>query len=84
MKKAYLDCLRKLRTFRKSLVEDIDVKRGKMYFSWIKDKTEKVMNEKDNNYIYINVKNYTLPKYVITQYTFNKSNKTMQSIIKKN
>lgn len=45
MKKAYLDCLRKLRTFRKSLFEDIDVKRGKMYFAWIKDKTEKVMNE---------------------------------------
>lgn len=84
MKKAYLDCLRKLRIFRKSLVEDIDVKRGKMYFSWIKDKTEKVMNEKDDNYIYINVKKDTLPKYVITQYTFNKSNKTIQSIIKKN
>lgn len=72
MKKAYLECLKKLMTFRKSLIEDIDKKRGKMYFTWLKDKTEKVMNEKDENYIYTNVVNYTLPNYVITQYTFNK------------
>lgn len=84
MKKAYLECLKKLMTFRKSLIEDIDKKRGKMYFTWLKDKTEKVMNEKDENYIYTNVVNYTLPNYVITQYTFNKSNKNIKSIIKKN
>lgn len=72
MKKAYLECLKKLITFRQSLIEDIDKKRGKMYFTWLKDKTEKVMNEKDENYIYTNVVNYTLPNYVITQYTFNK------------
>lgn len=84
MKKAYLECLRKLRLFRKSLFEDIDVKRGKMYFTWIRDKTEKVINEKDENYIYTNVINYTLPKYVITQYTFNKANRIIKSIIKNN
>lgn len=84
MKKAYLECLKKLRIFRKSLLEDIDIKRGKMYFTWIKDKTEKVINEKDDNYIYTNVINYTLPKYVITQYTFNKANKIIKSVIKKN
>lgn len=84
MKNAYLECLKKLRAFRKSLFADIDLKRGKMYFTWIKDKTEKVINEKDDNYIYKNVINYTLPKYVITQYTFNKANKTIKSIIKKN
>lgn len=84
MKKAYLECLKKLRTFRKSLFEDVDKKRGKMYFTWLKDKTEKVMNEKDENCIYTNVVNYTLPNYVITQYTFNKSNKAIKNIIKKN
>lgn len=84
MKKSYLECLKKLRTFRKSLFEDVDKKRGKMYFTWLKDKTEKVMNEKDENYIYTNVVNYTLPNYVITQYTFNKSNKAIKNIIKKN
>lgn len=84
MKKIYLQCLKKLRTFRKSLVEDVDRKRGKLYFTWLKDKTEKVMNEKENNYIYKNVITYTLPKYVITQYTFNKSNKAIKDIIKQN
>ena len=77
MKKTYLECLKKLRVFRKALVEDTDKKRGKLYFTWLRDKTEKVINEKDDNYIYRNVITYTLPKYVITQYTFNKSNKTI-------
>ena len=84
MKKAYLECLKELRLFRKSLLGDIDIKRGKMYFTWIKDKTEKVINEKDDKYICTNVINYTLPKYVITQYTFNKANKIIKRIIKKN
>lgn len=84
MKKAYLECLKKLRIFRKSLFEDVDKKRGKMYFTWLRDKTEKVINEKDENYIYTNVVNYTLSNYVITQYTFNKSNKAIKNIIKKN
>lgn len=84
MKKAYLECLKKLRIFRKLLSDDIDKKRGKLYFTWLKEKTEKVINEKDENYIYTNVVNYTLPNYVITQYTFNKSNKAIKNIIKKN
>ena len=84
MKKAYLRCLKKIRTFRKALVGDIDKKRGNLYFTWLADKTEKVMNEKDEKYIYTNVLNHTLPNYVITQYTFNKSNKTIKNIIKKN
>lgn len=84
MKNAYLECLKSLRNFRKSLVNDIDRRRGKLYFTWIKDKTEKIKNEKDESYIYTNVKKYTLPNYVITQYTFNKSNKIIKSIIEKN
>lgn len=84
MKKAYLECLKELRFFRKSLVKDIDIKRGKMYFTWLKNKTEKVMNEKDVDFIYKNVISFTLPQYVITQYTYNKSNKAIKSIIKKN
>lgn len=84
MKEIYLKCLKELRKFRKNLKIDKDIKRGKLYFSWIKDKTEKIQNEKDENYIYSNVINHTLPNYVITQYTFNKSNKTIKNIIKKN
>lgn len=84
MKKTYLECLKKLRIFRKALVEDTDKKRGKLYFAWLRDKTEKVINEKDDNYIYRNVITYALPKYVITQYTFNKSNKNIKNIINRN
>jgi uncharacterized protein YifN (PemK superfamily) len=84
LKKAYLECLQKLKKFRKSLLLDVDKKRGKLYFTWIKDKTEKIINEKDESYIYTNVINYTLPNYVITQYTFNKANKTIKTIIKEN
>lgn len=84
MKRAYLECLKILRFFRKSLIKDMDIKRGKMYFNWLKDKTEKVINEKNDNYIYKNVINYTLPKYVITQYTFNKANKSIKTIIRRN
>lgn len=82
MKKAYLECLRRIRLFRKSLITDVDLKRGKLYFNWIKDKTEKISNENDENYIYENVIKYTLPNYVITQYTFNKANKVIKNIIK--
>ena len=84
MKKAYLECLRKLKLFRKSLIKEIDKKRGKLYFNWLKDKTEKIINEKDYKYIYKNILKYTLPNYVITQYTFNKANKTTKDIIKAN
>ncbi len=84
MKRTYINCLKKLREFRKSLKVDKDIKRGKLYFTWIKDKTEIIEREKDDNYIYLNIIKYTLPKYVITQYTFNKVNKTVKSIIKAN
>ena len=84
MREAYLECLKILKKFRKLLIEDIDKKRGKLYFTWLKNKTEKVINEKNENYIYANVIKYTLPKYIITQYTFNKSNKTIKNIIRKN
>lgn len=84
MKKSYLICLKKLRAFRKTLLENSDKKRGNLYFTWLADKTEKIMNEKDEKYIYTNVIKYTLPNYVITQYTFNKSNKIIKDIIKKN
>ena len=84
MKKSYIKCMKKLRQFRKSLNEKEDIKRGKLYFTWIKDKTEKVEKEKDEKYIYRNVAKYTLKNYVISKYTYNKSNKVVKSIIKSN
>lgn len=84
MKQTYIKCLKKLRDFRKNLKRDKDIKRGKLYFTWIKDKTEIIENEKDEKYIYTNVIKHTLPNYVITRYTFNKSNNNVKSIIKAN
>lgn len=84
MKEAYINCLKQLKNFRKSLKIDKDIKRGRLYFTWIKDKTEIVANEKDENNIYKKVVKFTLPQYVITQYTFNKANKNVKYIIKTN
>ena len=84
MKETYINCLKKLRDFRKSLKVDKDIKRGKLYFTWVKNKTEIIKNEKDDNYIYLNIIKHTLPKYVVTPYTFNKANKKVKSIIQAN
>lgn len=84
MKKAYLECLKKLRTFRKTLAKDIDKKRGKLYFTWIKDKTEKVMNEKDENYIYRNIVKYTLRNYKIDKYNYERLTETLREAVDRN
>lgn len=84
LKKEYLECLQKFRQFRKTLLLEEAQKRGKLYFSWIKEKTDKIINEKDENYIYKKVIKDTLPKYIITQYTYNKSNKIIKDIINSN
>ena len=51
MKKVYVSCLKKLRQFKKLLTSENDLKRGKLYFSWIESKTDKIENEKDE-YVY--------------------------------
>ena len=84
MKNSYLKCLKAIRNFRKCLKTENDLKRGKLYFTWIKNKTEIIANEKDENSIYTKVVKLTLPQYVITRYTFNKANKNVKSIIKEN
>ena len=84
LKKEYLKCLQKFRQFRKTLVLEAEQKRGKLYFSWLKEKTERIINEKDESCIYKKVLKDTLPKYVITQYTYNKSNKMLKDIINSN
>lgn len=47
LKQSYISCLKELRKFRRNIKLDKDIKRGKLYFSWIKSKTEKIENEKD-------------------------------------
>ena len=84
MKETYINCLKKLREFRKCLNTENDLKRGKLYFDWIKDKTEKIINEKDENYVYKNIVKYTLPNYKIDKYNYERLNIQLRNIIDKN
>lgn len=84
MKNSYLNCLKKLRNFRRSLKNDTDIKRGKLYFTWIKDKTEKIRNETDENYIYNNLIKYALKNYKIDKYIYERLNKALKAIVKNN
>lgn len=84
MKKAYLGCLKKLRQFRKSLTTDKDLKRGRLYFSWLETKTEKIQNEQDDMYIYNNIVKYTLNNYRIDKYIYERLNDKMKDIIDNN
>ena len=84
MKKVYVSCLKKLRQFKKLLTSENDLKRGKLYFSCIESKTDKIENEKDDNYIYKNIVKYTLPKYKIDEFSYKKANKNLKQIIDNN
>ncbi len=84
MKQSYLQCLKELKIFRKSCVSCADEKKKKLYFTWIREKTEKISKENDLNNIYENIVKYTLPNYVITQYTYNNAKESVKNIIKAN
>ena len=84
MKQTYIYCLKKLREFRKNLKIDKDIKRGKLYFTWIKDKTEKIANEKDENYIYKNIVKYSLRNFKIDDFSYKKANKALKKVIDNN
>ena len=84
MKQAYIKCLKKLQEFRKSLNTENDLKRGKLYFTWIRDKTKKIENEKDIDYIYKNIVQYTLKNYKIDKYNYERLNKQLKNIVKNN
>ena len=84
MKESYIKCLKKLREFRKSLNTENDLKRGKLYFTWIRNKTKKIENEKDIDYIYKNIVQYTLKNYKIDKYNYERLNKQLKNIVKNN
>lgn len=84
MKQSYINCLKNLRNFRRFLKNKKDLKRGKLYFSWLASKTEKIQNEKDERFIYKNIVKYTLKNYDISQYIFDKSSEKIKEIIKNN
>lgn len=80
----YDNCVDKLKTFKKSLSNENDIKKGKLYFSWITTKTNKIQNEKNKLYVYEKLIHETLKKYDINQYIYNKSNNNLQNIINNN
>lgn len=84
MKQSYINCLKKLREFRKNLKVDKDVKRGRLYFTWIRDKTEKIENEKDEEFIYNNMIQYTLKNYKIDKYIYERLDKKLKNIVNNN
>ncbi len=84
MKDSYMKCLKKLQEFRKNLGTENDLKKGKLYFTWIKDKTEKISNEKDKEFIYKNIVKYTLKNYKIDKYNYERLNERLKNIVNSN
>lgn len=84
MKQIYLKCLRKLKQFKKMLKTDKDIKRGKMYFSWITEKTDKIKNEQNPLYICNRLKQETLPKYNINNYVYQTAKQELKDAIDRN
>lgn len=84
MKQAYINCLKKLREFRKNLKVNKDIKRGKLYFIWLKDKTEIIENEKDEEFAYNNIIQFTLKNYKIDKYTYERLDKKLRNIVNDN
>ena len=64
----------KLNTFKNHIINTNTYKLGNLYFNWTIVKTDKIINEKDINYIYNNLINFTLPNYNINLYTYNMIN----------
>jgi len=84
LKQSYINCLKKIREFRKLSKTKKDLKRGKLYFLWLASKTEKIQNEKVEGFIYKNIIKYTLKNYDISQYIYDKSSKKIKQIITNN
>lgn len=84
MKETYINCLKKLREFRKGLKVDKDIKRGRLYFSWIETKTEKIQNEQDDDFVYNSIVKFTLRNYRIDKYTYERLSDKLKDIIDNN
>lgn len=66
------------------LKTDKDIKRGKMYFSWITEKTDKIKNEQNPLYICNRLKQETLPKYNINNYVYQTAKQELKDAIDRN
>lgn len=84
MRKNYINCLIELQNFRRELQTGKNIKKGRLYFKWIKDKTQKIENETKDDYIYENLAKYTVKNYKIDTYTYERLNKKLKTIIENN
>lgn len=84
MNNSYNKCIKKLIEFKEELIKEKNIKKGKLYFSWINSKTEKIQLEDDENYLYNNLIKNTLKKYDISKYIYDKCSKEIQFVIKNN
>ena len=83
MKESYIKCLKMLRKYRKQLGYVLEIKKGKLYFNWIKEKTEKIKNENNEIYIYKNVKNM-LKNYAVDQYNYERLEPKLKYLVNTN
>lgn len=81
MNYSYINCLKKLREFRKLSTSETAQKKSNLYFTWITDKTEKIEHENDEEYIYQNAFQYTLRNYRIDKYTYERLNSQLKNIV---
>lgn len=84
MEKTYESSINKLSEFKEELNENKEIKRGKLYFRWIFDKTKKIQSENDEQYTFKNAKEGILKKYRITQYVYERCTKDVKDIINRN
>lgn len=84
MQQAYRNCINSLKNFKETLIDENDVKKGNLYFSWIANKTDKIQYEKDVRYLFDNLVNNTFKNYDINTYIYHKLNENLKKIIKNN
>lgn len=84
LQELYRKTIGKLSNFKNFIIDSDNYKLGNLYFSWITKKTDKIINEKNKNYIYNNLLELTFPNYNISNYTYNKSNNELKSVIDNN
>ena len=84
MQESYGQAIDKLKAFKNYTINTKVYKLGDLYFRWIYSKTDKIINEKDINYVYNNLVNFTLPDYNINLYTYNILNSELKNVIDAN
>ncbi|MCI8618030.1 MAG: type II toxin-antitoxin system PemK/MazF family toxin [Clostridia bacterium] len=84
MRQTYNKCIEKLEEFKNILINENNIKTGKLYFLWIESKTNKIQNEKNEMYIYNNLIGITLKNYRIDKYNYERLDRKLKNIVDNN